>query len=102
MRVSIGAFLLGFAGIVATMLTAAFRWPLPWWAFGIIAAFAFIAAFLMLQREHKQPDTSFIEGDPDLIVARNVASNAAKFIKGSPRQVFLERVLHVPFGWRTK
>jgi MFS family permease len=102
MRVSIGVFLLGVAGIVASILAAALRWPWPWWAFGIIAFLAFVAALLMLQREHKQPDTSFIEGDPDLVVATDVASNAAKFIKGSPRQVFLERVLHVPFGWRIK
>ncbi len=98
MAAAIGAFLLGIAAIATGILAAALRWPWPWWAFGIIAAASMIAGVLMFRREQEKTRTVFMDGDPESLVAIDIFTNAEKFIQGSPRKVFLDRIRHMPFG----
>jgi MFS family permease len=102
MRASLGAFLIGFVAILATILAAALRWPWPWWAFAIIGILSLIAGVFMLKREQKNDGTVFIEGSPGLVVAEDVFSSAEKFIRGDPHMAFARRIIHMPSYRRGK
>jgi MFS family permease len=101
-RASLGAFLIGFVAIVATILAAALHWPWPWWAFAIIGILSLIAGVFMLRPEQKNDGTVFIEGSPGLVVAEDVFSSAEKFVRGDPHIAFLRRIIHMPSYRRGK
>lgn len=57
MRQMLGTFLLGIAGIAATVFAIAADWPWRWWAWAAVAVPSLIGGVLMIWRDRK-PDRS--------------------------------------------